>query len=395
MAKSRHPAPRKTSRPTKTGHNLVGNTELRRQVGQLLIMGFDGHVVDDKLRATVSSIQPGGVILFTRNIEAPRQTWQILRDCHAALPLPPFLCVDLEGGTVDRLKNIIAPVPSAEKVFSTASPKLYRMHGHVIGLEVRALGFNTDFAPVLDLGFEASRAVMASRTVSDKAREVIVYAREFLRGLKATQVLGCGKHFPGLGEANLDSHHHLPIIHKSWKKVWTEDLAPYRELHRQLPFVMVAHACFPEITKDNLPASLSSKWMKGILRDQIGYRGLIISDDLEMGGALSAGSIEAVSVETLSAGADMFLICHSQDLVYRAYEAVLQEAEKTPAFAAHVKQAAARIQRLKERAPELHRFPGPPGARVLKTVKKLIQDFSQVIEAHAAEENAARPAVKR
>ena len=358
-------------------------------------MGFDGHGVDDKLLATVSSIQPGGVILFARNIQAPRQTWQILRDCHASLPLPPFLCVDLEGGNVDRLKEVIAPVPSAERVFSTASPKLYRMHGHVIGLEVRALGFNTDFAPVLDLGFEASRSVLASRTVSGKASEVILYAREFLRGLKATQVLGCGKHFPGLGEAALDSHHHLPVVHKSWKKTWTEDLAPYHELHRQLPFVMVAHACFPEITNDNLPASLSRKWMKDILRDQIGYRGLIISDDLEMGGALAAGSIEELSVETLRAGADMFLICHSQELVWRAYEAVLQEAERVPAFAAHVKQAAARVRRLKDRAPELHRFPAPPGARVLKTVKKLIQDFSQVIEAHAAEENAASPEVKR
>lgn len=354
-------------------------------------MGFDGHEVDNKLRTTVASLQPGGVILFARNIEAPRQTWKLLRDCQASALQPLFLCVDLEGGTVDRLKNIAAPVPSAQKVFESGNPRLYRMHGHVIGLEVRALGFNTDFAPVVDLGFEASRPVMTSRTVSANPREVVAYAREFLRGLKATQVLGCGKHFPGLGEAKLDSHHHLPVIHKPWKKMWAEDLRPYRELHRQFPFVMVAHACFPEITHDNLPASLSSQWMKDTLRDKIGYRGLIISDDLEMGGALAAGSIESVSVETLRAGADMFLICHNQELVWRSYEAVLREAEKTPAFAAHVKQAAARIERFKQRAPELHRFPAPPGARVLKTIRKLIQDFSQVIEAHAIEEPGVKP----
>jgi beta-N-acetylhexosaminidase len=329
------------------------------------------------------------VILFARNIESPRQTWQLLRDCQASARLPLFLCVDLEGGTVDRLKNIIAPVPSAEKVFAGGNPRLYRMHGHVIGLEVRALGFNTDFAPVVDLGFEASRSVLASRTVSAHPREVIAYAREFLRGLKATQVLGCGKHFPGLGEANLDSHERMPVVRKPWKKMWAADLAPYRELHRQFPFVMVAHACFPEITQDNLPASLSKKWMKDILRDKIGYRGLVISDDLEMGGALAAGPIEEVSVETLRAGADMFLICHNQELVWRSYEAVLREAEKTPAFAAHVKQAAARVVRFKERAPELHRFPAPPGARVLKTVKNLIRDFSQVVETSGVDERAA------
>jgi beta-N-acetylhexosaminidase len=158
---------------------------------------------------------------------------------------------------------------------------------------------------------------------------------------------------------------------------------------------MVAHACFPEVTNDNLPASLSGKWMRDILREKIGYRGLIISDDLEMGGALAAGSIEAVSVETLRAGADMFLICHNQELVCRAYEAVLREAERVPAFAAHVKQAATRVLRFKERAPELHRFSAPPGARVLKTVKKLIQDFSQVIESHTVEENHSHPEVNR
>jgi len=355
--------------------------DLRRQVGQLLIMGFDGHVADGKLRTTISSLQPGGVILFARNIDAPRQTWQLLRDCQAPALLPMFLCVDLEGGTVDRLKNLISPVPSAQSVFAGGNPRLYRMHGHVIGLEIRALGFNTDFAPVVDLGFEASRNVLTSRTVSDDPADTIAYAREFLKGLKATQVLGAGKHFPGLGEGNLDSHHHLPVIQKSWKKLWAEDLAPYRELHDQFPFVMVAHACFPEVTKDKLPASLSKKWMKDILRDKIGYRGLIVSDDLEMGGALAAGSIEEVSVETLRAGADIFLICHNQELVWRSYEPVLRESEKDRHFAAHAAQPAARVQRFKKRAPELHRFPGPPGARVLKTLKKLIQDFSQVIEA--------------
>jgi beta-N-acetylhexosaminidase len=143
---------------------------------------------------------------------------------------------------------------------------------------------------------------------------------------------------------------------------------------------MVAHACYPEVTKDKLPASLSSHWMKDVLRGKIGYKGLIISDDLEMGGALAAGSIEDVSVETLRAGADMFLICHNQELVWRSYEAVLREAEKNPAFAAHVKNAAARVERFKQRAPELHRFPAPPSARPLKTIRKLIQNFSQVVE---------------
>lgn len=354
--------------------------DLRQQVGQLLIMGFDGFAVDSKLRTTLASLQPGGVILFARNVESPQQTWSLLRDCQATAQFPMFLCVDMEGGNVDRLKEIITPAPAVEAVFGTRNSRLFRMHGNIIGLESRAMGFNTDFAPVLDLGLEASRGVLHSRTASANPAEVINYAREFLRGLKSAKVLGCGKHFPGLGEANLDTHKELPQVGKSWKKMWAEDLAPYRQLHRQLPFVMVAHACYPQITRDNLPASLSSKWMRDILRKKIGYRGLIVSDDLEMGGVLAAGSIEYVAVETLRAGADIFLVCHNQELVWRGCEAVLREAEKDRKFAAHVRVAAARVLEFKRRSKELHHFAGPPKAKVVTTLKKIIQNYSQMIE---------------
>jgi beta-N-acetylhexosaminidase len=358
--------------------------DLRQQVGQLLIMGFDGVAVDAKLRTTLATLRPGGVILFARNIESPQQTWTYLRDCQATSKLPMFLCVDMEGGTVDRLKNVIAPAPPVANVYATNNPRLFRMHGNIIGLEVRALGFNTDFAPVLDLGFESSKSVLTSRTASAQPQEVIKYAREFLRGLKAAKVLGCGKHFPGLGEANLDTHKELPQVRKSWKKMWAEDLVPYRNLQRQFPFVMVAHASYPEVTKDKLPASLSKKWMKDILRKKIGYRGLIISDDLEMGGVLAAGSIEEVSVETLRAGADMFLICHNQELVWRAYEAVLHTAEKDKRFAAHIADAARRVVQFKRKTRELHGFAASPKVKVVSTLKKIITDFSQIIEEHQA-----------
>ena len=354
--------------------------DLRQQVGQLLIMGFDGLEADTHLRTTLSTLQPGGVILFARNIERPKQTWDLLRQAQGATPVPMFLCVDLEGGTVDRLKKAIAPAPSVEDVFQSGNRKLWRMHGNILGLEARALGFNTDFTPVFDLGLPPSRSVLTSRTASANPKEVIAYARECLRGLKAAKVLGCGKHFPGLGEANLDTHQNLPAIAKPWKKLWAEDLLPYRELHRQIPFVMVAHASYPEVTRDTLPASLSRKWMKDILRDKIGFRNLIISDDLEMGGVLAAGPIEEVAVETLRAGADMFLICHNQDLVWRGYEAVLREAERDRRFLAHVEQAARRVLALKKRAPELRGISREPKDKAIQKLKQIVQEFSQVIQ---------------
>lgn len=353
---------------------------LRRQVGQLLILGFDGIEIDTQLQTALTALQPGGVILFARNIEEPRQTWQLLRDSQATTRVPMFLCVDLEGGTVDRLKKVIAPAPSVEQVFATGNRKLFRMHGNILGLEARALGFNTDFAPVLDLGFEASRSVLTSRTASADPRETVGYAREFLKGLKAAKVLGCGKHFPGLGEGNLDSHHNMPVVKKSWQAMWAEDLVPYRELRTQIPFVMVAHAAYPEVTKDKLPASLSRKWMQEVLRKKIGYRGLIISDDLEMGGVLSTGSIEDVAVETLRAGADMFLVCHNLELVWRGYEAVVREAERDRKFAAHIEKAARHVLSFKKRAKELHGFSAEPKAKVVTKLKKIVGDFSRIVD---------------
>src|SRR5438067_2392767 len=140
--------------------------DIRRAAGQLLIMGFDGADAGARLRGLLAEVRPGGVILFARNIESAPQTHALLRDCQRTIGSPAFLCVDMEGGTVDRLKSVVHPAPSAGEVYGSADRKLFRTHGRIIGEECRALGFNTDFAPVLDLGFPASRTVLGSRAVS-------------------------------------------------------------------------------------------------------------------------------------------------------------------------------------------------------------------------------------
>ena len=260
-------------------------------LGQLLIVGFDGTEMTPRLSSLLKRLQPAGVILFARNIKTAEQTWQLLRDCQKCVSTPLFTCVDLEGGSVDRFREVLGPAPSAADVFATGDRKLFRKHGQVIGENCRALGFNVDFAPVLDLAFEASRSVMSSRVVSANPRETVTYAREFLSGLRASAVLGCGKHFPGLGEGTLDSHHDLPVIEKPLKKLWAEDLLPYRMLRAQMPMVMISHAAYPQVTNDQTPASLSKVWITDILRKRIGYRNLIVSDDLEMGGVLAAAPV--------------------------------------------------------------------------------------------------------
>ena len=357
----------------------VSLRELHQQVGQCMIVGFEDSVMTSGLKELLQTIQPGGVILFARNISNAVQTHRLLGECQDVAKTKLFTCVDLEGGTVDRLRSVIKPAPSAAAVFASGSPKLWRKHGRVMGAACKALGFNTDFAPSLDLTQPASRNVMDSRAVSSDPVAVARYGKEFLRGLREAGVLGCGKHFPGLGEADLDTHQALPRINKGWKSFWKEDLEPYRALRSELAFVMVAHAVYPEITKDDVPASGSHKWITDMLRNVLSYDGLIISDDLEMGAVLAKGSIGDAAIGTMRAGADMFLVCQTEKAVHAVFEAVLYEAERDSKFAELVAYAANRVTHFKKHARELRGFPMSPTQNDVEALRLQLDTLAQEI----------------
>jgi beta-N-acetylhexosaminidase len=355
--------------PFKALHNS------RLQLGQVLIIGFDGNEMSPRLASLLTRIQPAGVILFARNITAAAQTHALLRECRKRVATPLFTCVDLEGGTVDRFRDVIGSAPSAAEVFATGSGALFRKHGRVIGENCRAMGFNVDFAPVLDLAYEASRSVLSSRAISDDPKQVVAYAREFLRGLRDAGVLGCGKHFPGLGEARFDTHRELPSVEKPLRKLWAEDMVPYRLLRRELPMVMVSHAAFPEVTKERIPASLSKKWITDILRKKIGYSGLVVSDDMEMGAVLDFAPIEETVVQHIRAGGDLALICHKEEMIVRAYEALLHEAERDRRFRRRVEESGRRVLAFKKKWIQQlagrQRATAPTAARVEKLTRQL------------------------
>ena len=364
--------------------------DLKLNPAQLLIIGFDGTEMSPHLASLLAKLQPAGVILFARNITGAEQTHALLRECQKRGATPLFTCVDLEGGTVDRFRNVLGSAPSAAEVFATRSRALFRKHGSVIGDNCRALGFNVDFAPVLDLAFEASRSVMSTRAVSEDPKQVVAYAREFLRGLGDAGVFGCGKHFPGLGEATLDTHKKLPSVQKPLRKMWDQDLVPYRSLKRELPFVMISHAAFPSVTKKQIPASLSKKWITDILRTKIGYTGLIVSDDMEMGAVLDFAPIEQTVVQHIRAGGDLALICHTEERIVLAYEALIHEAERDRRFAERVRESERRVLAFKSKHTRMrlrHTLPSP--TRIEKLTRQLWLFGEEVRMASFAREEMA------
>jgi len=322
---------------------------LRKDVGTLLIVGLGSTELTSLEQAWLRLIQPSGIILFRRNIESAAQVHALLKSTSAIVGTQHFRCIDAEGGLVDRLRDLVAPMPSAATVAATASKKLARQHGRLIGEELALLGLNTTFAPVLDLALPASADVMKTRAAGPTARSVIGYAEPFLKGLRDAGILGCGKHFPGLGGGTLDSHATMPEIDRDWMQLWNEDMLPYRKLHRELPFIMVSHAAYPRLESSPGPASVSKFWIADVLKRRLGYRGLILSDDLEMGGVLGSRSIEEAAIAAIAAGTHIIEICHEPALMLRAYEALLSEGEHSSSFRRNVERAAAHVRKAKRR----------------------------------------------
>lgn len=365
--------------------------DLREAVGRLLIVGLSGTELTPLERAWLRLIRPAGIILFKRNIADVAQTRALLAESSGFCAPRCGIFVDVEGGTVNRLRDALAAIPAAQSVAKAARaagrPALAREHGEWIARAVKAFGFNAAFAPVLDLALPESRKVMESRCAGETAAEVVAYARAFFAGFAAQGLVGCGKHFPGLGGGALDSHLQTPQIARTWKQLWQQDMEPYRALGAAMPMVMVNHAAYPLTADPVRPASVSKFWMQTVLRKRIGFRGLVVSDDLEMGGVARFMPIPEAAVATVRMGADLAMICHHAEPILEVYEALLREGERSAAFR--------RILIERARATARQRtgiFPArmPPalGAKQFAALRARILRFGETIAKLAAEEIA-------
>ena len=314
----------------------LNSLPLRKKVGQLFFIGIAGAEIDFATLELLDEVSPGGICLFTRNIRETGQTRKLLDDLRQTLPVAPFLSLDQEGGLVDRLRRILTPMPAANKIKSAMdASRLARL----IAESVRILGFNMDFAPVVDVvddDREQAGNGLYSRTFGRSSEDVVELAGEFLTTLQENGVIGCVKHFPGLGAAMVDSHEELPLVEIAEDELLSSDLRPYQELfaNGEVRLVMSAHAAFPNSRLQErdengklLPSSLSQNFITQFLRNELGYDGLAITDDLEMGAIMKNYGVGTACVMAVEAGQDLLAICAAPANIREGFNAVLAAVE--------------------------------------------------------------------
>jgi beta-N-acetylhexosaminidase len=313
---------------------------LEQQVGQFFFIGLPGTDLDDQTRSLIEDIKPGGVIIFGRNVASPQQLRALIDGVRRISPIEPLVGIDQEGGLVDRLREILTPMPAARYIRKHGDLAGARALGQITGAVLRMFGLNINFAPCMEMMSEERELLsngLYSRSFGRSPGEVLGYTTVYMRGLQGTGVIGCLKHFPGIGAGEIDSHIEMPIVHLSHEDLLAKDLAPYIELFQRrddrVRAVMVSHGGFPFIdirtgmTGGLLqPASLSPAIVTKLLREELGFKHLVITDDLEMGAISKHCKIEDAAVRAFQAGEDMLLICATEDAIRRGYDAVLRAA---------------------------------------------------------------------
>jgi beta-N-acetylhexosaminidase len=315
---------------------------LEQQIGQLFFVGLPGTELDGETREWLEYVKPGGIIIFGRNVRDAAQLRALLDSVRELLPVAPLFGIDQEGGLVDRLRRICMPMPSARTIRQHGDLAAARALGKITGEVLQLLGFNMNFAPVMSIMTDERDLLsngLYSRSFGRSPSEVLGYTMVYLRALQSTGCLGCLKHFPGIGAGEVDSHEEMPVVHLSHDDLIAQDLAPYIELFQReddrVRAVMVSHGGFPNIDiRQNLaggllePASLSHSIVTRLLREELGYEHLVVTDDLEMGAIARHCDIDAAVIRAFFAGQDMLLICSRPDMIRRGYDALLLTAEK-------------------------------------------------------------------
>ena len=323
----------------------------RRRIGQLLIGSFPAHDLSVELRALAREFDLGGVILFSRNIESPEQVSEVAAEAEAlGTEQPLWVSVDQEGGRVARLKAPFTVWPPMATLGRSGSEPLAARFATALAAELAAVGVTLDYAPVLDIHTNPRNPVIGDRALAETAAEVSRLGRVVIRTLQGAGIAACGKHFPGHGDTSTDSHEELPLVEHPPDRLRAVEFEPFRAaIAEDVAFIMTAHVLVPSLDEER-PATLSPLVVQTILREELRFDGVILSDDLEMKAVSARYRVPEAAVAAIKAGCDGLLICSGNvDLQAQALEALVKAVESGDLPPSRLEAAERRLRRAKER----------------------------------------------
>jgi len=325
--------------------------DVRREIGQLVIIGFDGYALPAEVRSLARTFDLGGVIFFARNVEAPEQVAELSQEARGLTrDIPLWISVDQEGGRVARLKRPFTEWPPMITLGRSGDEDLARRFARALASELKAVGISLDYTPVLDIFTNPKNTVIGDRAFGETPEVVARIGRVIIETLQGEGIAACGKHFPGHGDTLADSHDELPIVEQPPDRLRAVEFVPFRAaLDARVAMIMTAHVLVPAFD-DEKPASLSPRIVTDVLRGELGCEALILTDDLTMRAVADRYTIQECAVEAIRAGSDAMLICApNQEQQAAALEALIHAAEDDRGFAKRVESALTRNRRLKER----------------------------------------------
>ena len=353
--------------------------DFRKHAGQLSIAGFSGHTIPAELKALAREFDLGGVIFFARNVESPEQVAELSREAQElAGEIPLWVSVDQEGGRVARLKSPFTVWPPMQTLGRSGDVALAERFARALAAELTAVGISMDYTPVLDIHTNPANPVIGDRALAERADEVARLGAAIIRTLQTEGIAASGKHFPGHGDTSVDSHFDLPLIEHPPDRLEAVELVPFRAaIEADVASIMTAHILIPALDAER-PATLSPAIVTGLLKERLGYRGLVLSDDLEMKAISARYGVADATVMAIAAGCDAVLMCApDQQEQAVALEAVIRAAENGDLPLKRAEDALARHRRVKERF--LSRRPAPLAGRALRDV--LGRDDHQAVAA--------------
>lgn len=294
----------------------ISNMDIEDKISQLLIVGIEGYELNQDEISTINSHNLSGFIFFDRNIETQDQFIHLINSIKKVNEnnTPYFLCIDEEGGRVERLDKFYKNIPSMHEIGEINDDELTFKVGSVLGKKLKAFGLNMDFAPVLDINSNPSNQVIGDRSFSDDPNIVAKLGNELAKGISNQDIVAVGKHFPGHGDTQTDSHYDLPVINKDINELKELELKPFiYNINNGMRAIMVGHLLLPQIS--NEPSSLSYEIINGILRKQLNFNGVVLSDDMTMGAITDNYDLKEAVLKFLIAGGDIALICHDNSKI--------------------------------------------------------------------------------